>query len=50
MGAFFLLSLTGFFLLGWIRDAFYFAGVMEQTFGKDLMTYKSSFPSWVINL
>jgi hypothetical protein len=35
-----LLSLTGFFLLGWFRDAFYFYGVWEQTFLKDWKTYK----------
>jgi hypothetical protein len=41
---FVLFSLTGFCLLGWLRDAFYLYGVMEQTFYKDTEIYKRLFP------
>jgi MFS family permease len=39
-----LFSLTGFFLYLWLKDVFYFYGVAEQTFQKDLEKYKKLFP------
>ncbi|SRR6266498_1204952 len=41
---FVLFSLSGVFLLPWFKDVFYLYGVMEQTFLKDLETYKRLFP------
>jgi hypothetical protein len=41
---FVLFLLAAFGLLGWLRDAFYLFGVMEQTFQKDVERYKELFP------
>jgi hypothetical protein len=41
---FVLFSLTGFFLVGWIKETFYLLGIIEQTFFKDLQRYNKVFP------